>query len=833
VYVNGIRYDTSNTQIISADDGSVIASKPSDDELRGYLGLGQMIVLRGSSLEDGSGGVADAVYVDNQLVGPVTAGSVVDADGTFDVLGQTVTVTPDTIIDDSIIKRIIGNNALRDDVRFADIEQVTGQTLTLGELLANVAVIEVSGFVALDGVEATRIEDVNNRDRSNGNANSNDVGIVEVKGFVSNADSGQFDINGLTVFYDVQNLGQEFAGAGPVDGEFVEVKGRVIPNTASIDAVRIELEDGLPGNSSSSGASSSSSAAASSSSSSVGTSSSSSAAASSSSSAAASSSSAAGSSSSSAGASSSSSAATSSSSSAAASSSSSASGSRMQIEGIITDVRPDDATNTTGVIVINGLEISVNDLSQLSVGQRVSLKGILQDGVLLISLVKDSNKENVRVEDLALNIDSNGVSTRLGIAIDISDRTHVINAGKGSEVNARGYTLNDAIVWTRVQFKDKQPADCRLRGPVEQILGADANDFSFLIQGVNVDVSQLSDSDFRDSQEIAIGREAFFAQLGEGDIVQAKSIDNGCTDLNLVAREVEFEHSSDFTSSSSSAGASSSAAASSSSSAAASSSSSAGGASSSSSADDASSSSSAGGASSSSSASGASSSSSADDASSSSSAGGASSSSSAGGASSSSSADDASSSSSAGDPSSSSSADDASSSSSAGGASSSSSADDASSSSSAGDPSSSSSADDASSSSSAGDASSSSSAGGASSSSSADGASSSSSADDASSSSSAGDASSSSSAGGASSSSSAGGASSSSSADDASSSSSAAASSSSSAAGSSSSSADDASSSSSAAASSSSSADDASSSSSADDASSSSSAAASSSSSAP
>jgi hypothetical protein len=70
---------------------------------------------------------------------------------------------------------------------------------------------------------------------------------------------------------------------------------------------------------------------------------------------------------------------------------------------------------------------------------------------------------------------------------------------------------------------------------------------SFMIEGVNIDVSQVSDNNFEGPDGLSIGRAAFFNQLNTGDVVQATSDQegSGCSDGNLVAREVEFEPAND------------------------------------------------------------------------------------------------------------------------------------------------------------------------------------------------------------------------------------------------------------------------------------------------
>ena len=86
---------------------------------------------------------------------------------------------------------------------------------------------------------------------------------------------------------------------------------------------------------------------------------------------------------------------------------------------------------------------------------------------------------------------------------------------------------------------DDDDLECELRGPVQSIEGTDAMAFSFVIQGVTIDVSQItSESDFA-----GIGRQNFFNNLDVGDIVEAESDEQGigCQKGTLASREVEFE----------------------------------------------------------------------------------------------------------------------------------------------------------------------------------------------------------------------------------------------------------------------------------------------------
>ena len=472
VFVNGVRYQTENARIISADDDSVILENPSNAQLQSVLGVGQVVTVRGTRTDD-SNGVADTVRFDDELVGEITAVSA--GDGSFVVLGQTVSVTPDTIIDDSIIEAARGGAEIPNDVRFGDVPETLDQLLSAGMLVG------VSGFPSQNGLEATRIEDVSAQTGVGGGQLE-----AEVKGFVRNLVPGQFEINGLTVIYDDGDLDSEdFSSLTLGNGQYVEVHGTALSATM-IDASRIELEDHFVDDDFDSG--------------------------------------------------------------------------EIEIEGVIQQVRP-DVQGTGGMIVINGLEVRVNDVSPFSEGLRVEIKGFLQtDGSVVITRLQDESEDTVRTEDIAVSADATSFVTRLGLTISPSERSRLeddtlndddnlsINAFLGNvtgqRVEARGFPLDGGTAWTRLEIEDDNDQDCRLRGPVANITG-DAADFSFTIEGVVIDVSQVSDNNFEAAG--AFGRTAFFNQLSPGAIVQAKSdvSGSGCVNGTLTAREIEFEPEND------------------------------------------------------------------------------------------------------------------------------------------------------------------------------------------------------------------------------------------------------------------------------------------------
>jgi hypothetical protein len=222
------------------------------------------------------------------------------------------------------------------------------------------------------------------------------------------------------------------------------------------------------------------------------------------------------------------------------------------------------------VIVINGYEIRVDDVSALSVGLRVEIHGALRsDGTVAISRIEDEAEDTVRTEDLAVSVDlgAKTFTTRLGLIIAPTDRSRLeddtiddddnlsvdqflgnldtlISANGDQRVEARGFPLGTDVAWTRVEIEDDDDTDCRLRGPVASITGTSASAFSFTIEGVTIDVSGVSDNNFEGPNGLSIGRVAFFNELDVGDVVQATSVADpveGCQTGTLKAREVQQE----------------------------------------------------------------------------------------------------------------------------------------------------------------------------------------------------------------------------------------------------------------------------------------------------
>ncbi len=237
---------------------------------------------------------------------------------------------------------------------------------------------------------------------------------------------------------------------------------------------------------------------------------------------------------------------------------------RLEIEGILLSV---DTSVTPNLIQIGGITLEVTDASSLSdkVGKKIELKGGFNaDGVLVLDSTRRRRGNEVELEDRVAEVDSVGgtFTTRLGITIrpeptarledddDDGDRLtpeqFLSRLRIGDEIEAKGFIDDDGeVVWTRIEREEEDDDDDdfegELRGPVESIA---ADQESFVILGVTIDVSSSRDVEFEDEDGDDISRSTFFARLAVGDIVEAESDDddiNACRPGMMLAEEVELK----------------------------------------------------------------------------------------------------------------------------------------------------------------------------------------------------------------------------------------------------------------------------------------------------
>ena len=236
-----------------------------------------------------------------------------------------------------------------------------------------------------------------------------------------------------------------------------------------------------------------------------------------------------------------------------------------EIEGMLEAV---DTGSTPNTFTINGITIPVANAAPLEalVGMHVEIKGSFNaEGVLLLREAHEEVEDNVRTEDLVATVDLDAPSftTRLGLVIaptghsrvedDATDNVQLtaeqfVDALRpGDRIEARGFEDGSGnVVWTRIERQElaalNDDLECELRGPVQSITG-EVNAFSFMIRSVTVETGRVQEDDFKDENDLPIGRAMFWDRLQALPVVEAESFegDEFCMTGMLDARQLEIE----------------------------------------------------------------------------------------------------------------------------------------------------------------------------------------------------------------------------------------------------------------------------------------------------
>jgi hypothetical protein len=280
VYLNGEKHDTDNAGIYRDDDLSDQSN----------LAIGMVVKIKGE------GNQADFVTYDEDIKGPLDA----IGTNTLTVLGQTVLVSPATIIDDGLsvsdfvmgdILEVSGFRNPADELdagyierkAFIDVDEyevvgrirnldTTAQEFTIGGLRVNYAAAELDDIAQLEnnllvevedeslaysagdfqlfateveGMSPLAIDDDIDPDRDDDDGDfDNDFDDVEFEDFISEIiDANNFMLNGVQVFHD---SGTRFV-FGTADmlaqGSQVEVEGSVTDGL--LTAVKIKFSDNV------------------------------------------------------------------------------------------------------------------------------------------------------------------------------------------------------------------------------------------------------------------------------------------------------------------------------------------------------------------------------------------------------------------------------------------------------------------------------------------------------------------------------------------------------------------------------------------------------------
>lgn len=200
VFVNGVEFETTDATITK--DGIPV----SENDLR----VGMIVTVRGEFNADGTTGTANSIEFEDNMEGPISAGSIDLVNQTFDMLGQTVQVDGATVFE--------GTTDL--------------------STLADGYIVQVSGFVGADGTIHAAYVELKSTVFVPG------VTEVEIKGIISNLNTGSstFTIGTLTVDY---SSATELPSGGLINDLYVEVEGTLDANGQVLSARSIEVEDDI------------------------------------------------------------------------------------------------------------------------------------------------------------------------------------------------------------------------------------------------------------------------------------------------------------------------------------------------------------------------------------------------------------------------------------------------------------------------------------------------------------------------------------------------------------------------------------------------------------
>ena len=215
ITVNGVKFNTDNAAIYiegTRVDDQCPATVTAEQCLREYLGFseGQVVRVVGTFNADGRTGVADAVYYNDSIKGPIESITPIDATTLqLQVMGQTVVVDNQTYLFDINLGSITPSDIGIDNV--GDLVEVSGLLDELNRIHA--------GYLFIKG--------------------GYDPGdTVEIRGVIDSLGMNNFQINGLLIDYS-----SVLPSFSLHVGMQVEVKG--IYNGVKIDASSIVQEDDL------------------------------------------------------------------------------------------------------------------------------------------------------------------------------------------------------------------------------------------------------------------------------------------------------------------------------------------------------------------------------------------------------------------------------------------------------------------------------------------------------------------------------------------------------------------------------------------------------------
>lgn len=205
-----------------------------------------------------------------------------------------------------------------------------------------------------------------------------------------------------------------------------------------------------------------------------------------------------------------------------------ASAPQAEVEGIVLAVDATGFTIGNQRVVTTSSTVYENGVAaDVTVGTKVEAEGAISNGVL--TATKVSIRDGARIEGDVASVNAAagtftvvglpGVDISLSAGAELDGLASVSDLAAGYNVRLRGRPgLSGGLVATRLELRDTR-ADGRLelRAAVDSISAP-----TVTLLGVAVDTSAISDVNFKDANDVSIGRTAFFAAIKAGSVVKFK-----------------------------------------------------------------------------------------------------------------------------------------------------------------------------------------------------------------------------------------------------------------------------------------------------------------------
>lgn len=206
---------------------------------------------------------------------------------------------------------------------------------------------------------------------------------------------------------------------------------------------------------------------------------------------------------------------------------------KVEVEGFVTSFASASsfAVGTQPVVTTGSTRFEGGLASEIVVGTKLEVEGSLDNGIL--TATKVSLRENIRFEANIASIGTNSLTLAglNGITIELNSLTQFKNVAfnqltVGNNMRIRGRPgAGNNVIATEVEHRDNAPDNRVILQAVASAVAAP----NVTLQGIVVNTTPISDNNFKDTNDLAIGRAAFFQQAAPGRLIKVRGSLAGST----------------------------------------------------------------------------------------------------------------------------------------------------------------------------------------------------------------------------------------------------------------------------------------------------------------